>query len=146
VFCKCYNNLLDVMDDDEFFMGLKPFSLQSNVVISSILKDLVFRMYWNGCRDYELRKEITSTVTKLRQRDSRRVFCPKNHWIINATANLDFTKYSGREFIEIDEQDEREEGDVEMEHQDLNTQRYVSLRDSMIQSQSPLPHNVSVNC
>lgn len=55
-----------MLDDSEFITF--PFSITENIEISGILKDLVFKMYWNGCLDVELRDWLTKLLTKLHER------------------------------------------------------------------------------
>ncbi|GAB5356756.1 hypothetical protein AAMO2058_000316200 [Amorphochlora amoebiformis] len=92
LFCMCYNHLLLIQDDAEFFEQQKPCTLKEIHGIVLILRDMLQKLYWEGTRRLDLknlptewiqlRKVATSLFRQLRVRQSRRQFCPAESWIM----------------------------------------------------------------
>ncbi|KAL0097797.1 hypothetical protein J3Q64DRAFT_1073333 [Phycomyces blakesleeanus] len=97
--CEIYTRILFTIGDDEFFdKSLLNNQLRIDQVIqlSGQLKAIAFLLFWkSGSIDMEQYIDLTSiqlgqlgiTVVNLLQqihiRDSRRPFCPKDHWFLN---------------------------------------------------------------
>ena len=98
-FAKLYRRTLLTMGDDEFFGPSAPLSLDHMKFISSRINLIVFRMFWNpesfadrlagsNLSIQYIREELTNFIRQIHRRDSRRQFCPANHWLIEGDPGL----------------------------------------------------------
>ncbi|KAL9642998.1 hypothetical protein ABK040_010690 [Willaertia magna] len=88
-FIKLYDTVLSIMDDDEFKVQQKPFTLNENIKICKFLKEIVFNLIWTiDEKDKNLflqtfKEDVIKLLTKLQLRDVRLKYCPKDHFIIS---------------------------------------------------------------
>ncbi|KAF9390781.1 hypothetical protein BGX21_011385 [Mortierella sp. AD011] len=105
---ELYCQILVTMGDDEFHdESRNPISLSSVTTLSSIVRDVSFLLWWNdNALDMELnlggsknlkvgylRDIVTKLTRQLHARDSRRSFCPKDHWLLSMP--LDISAFKG---------------------------------------------------
>jgi len=142
IFASCYNTMFVIQDDDEFFSSDKPLSKEDLIILSGQLKDLVFDMFWNGCSDIQLRKVLMQLLTHIYSRNSRKQFCPDDHFMLPSTVHIDFKSLSPyydeheNDYMEIDD-DENQITAVP-----LALQRVSALRSAM---ERRLPVVISAN-
>ncbi|KAF9919574.1 hypothetical protein FBU30_010850 [Linnemannia zychae] len=144
---ELYCQILVTMGDDEFYDEAKnPISLQGVITLSSIARDVSFLLWWNdNALDMEsnvggsmnvkigyLREIVTKLTRQLHARDSRKAFCPKDHWLLSMP--LDMTAFK-RAVIQDDESlsrqqevDEREEDVTMTDSEYIRTQRSINRR------------------
>ncbi|KAI8140679.1 hypothetical protein BJV82DRAFT_622100 [Fennellomyces sp. T-0311] len=96
--CEMYTRLLLTIGDDEFFdktsLG-NQLTLKQIVQFSRHLKNIAFTLFWRagsldmesilgstGIRISQLRNTVTHVLQQIHTRDSRRTFCPADHWLI----------------------------------------------------------------
>lgn len=94
LFCICYNHLLVIQDDAEFFQKQKPCTLHQITGIVKLLRNLLSHLYWEGTDELDPRKQSTqwtqirSVATQLfkqlRVRQSRKQFCDPDIWMMPA--------------------------------------------------------------
>ena len=91
LFCTMYGHLLIILDDNEFHVQQKPFSLESAAEMVSILKVLLYHLYWSGfshdATPARLRQRFTRLFCQLRDRQSRRPFMPPDDWLFTHAFN-----------------------------------------------------------
>ncbi|KAI9088813.1 hypothetical protein DFS34DRAFT_639998 [Phlyctochytrium arcticum] len=121
LFSELLSRLLLTMGDDEFYSGTGSLPLDQLVDFTTVLKNTTFRLYWYDTSsigdtipgtlirlDY-LRELFTRVLQQLHARDSRRPFCPPNHWLMTTSFDLaSFTDAVMEESLR-DEDDEEEE-------------------------------------
>lgn len=96
LFCRTYNHLLLVLDDDDFFDRQEPFTIPQLQAITAALNTLVYRSIiraeapkWkndSGGEDQfpSLLSDATTLLRSLYDRDCRRAFCPPDLWLAPA--------------------------------------------------------------
>ncbi|KAL0491186.1 ubiquitin-protein ligase E3 [Acrasis kona] len=136
VFVNCYDSLLITLDDSEFLNY--PFHQEQCVEIVITLRDLVFDMYWNGCNDMNLRNDMTRLLSKLHSTDARLKYCKEGTFVVKSTENMDYKRFNGRDLLDDDLESDRDSEMTNNEHDEqhrpipIQQQRYISLRNSMI--------------
>ncbi|KAG0341367.1 hypothetical protein BG004_006049 [Podila humilis] len=100
---ELYCQILVTMGDDEFHDETRnPISVASVVGLSSIVRDVAFLLWWNDnglnmelnlgtSRNLKvgyLRDIVTELTRQLHARDSRKRFCPKDHWLLSMPLNM----------------------------------------------------------
>ncbi|KAI7903093.1 uncharacterized protein BX663DRAFT_536455 [Cokeromyces recurvatus] len=124
--CEVYGRLLLTMADDEFLDKgsshiRNPLELTQVVDLSRQLKTISFVMFWRA-NSMDLTKmvgltsislnQLRSTVTHLLQhihmRDSRRRFCPKDHWLIPHLDTDDFSSEAVAEEFNLESEQEKD--------------------------------------
>ncbi|KAF9427442.1 hypothetical protein BGZ94_004884 [Podila epigama] len=100
---ELYCQILATMGDDEFHdESRNPISISNVITLSSVLRDVAFLLWWNdnalnmdsnldGSKNLKVGylREITTELTRqLHARDSRRSFCPKDHWLLSTSLNM----------------------------------------------------------
>ncbi|GJJ77422.1 ubiquitin-protein ligase E3 C [Entomortierella parvispora] len=100
---ELYCQILVTMGDDEFHDDSKnPISLSSVITLSSIVRDIAFLLWWNdnalnmdsnigGSKNLKvgyLRDIVTKLTRQLHARDSRRPYCPKDHWLLSMPLDM----------------------------------------------------------
>ncbi|KAJ3156126.1 hypothetical protein HDU86_004094 [Geranomyces michiganensis] len=98
LFCELLVRLLTTLGDDELFGSNPPFAVADMVDLSGTIKNVTFDLYWNErassiatIPDTSISLiHVTEVFSRLLQqihaRDSRRSFCPPNHWLAPGTA------------------------------------------------------------
>ena len=88
------------MDDDEFYGIKNPIQIQELITLSRILKDISFAFLWTDhawnafplsnliTSPNDLAEQVAELCRQLYARDSRKSYCPKNHWHIASEAEL----------------------------------------------------------
>lgn len=96
LFCRTYNHLLLVLDDDDFFDRQEPFTIPQLQAITAALNTLVYRSIirteapkWkhDHCEEAQfpsLLGDATTLLRSLYDRDCRRAFCPPDLWLAPA--------------------------------------------------------------
>ncbi|KAI8913516.1 HECT-domain-containing protein [Gorgonomyces haynaldii] len=92
LFAELYSMLLFTCGDDEFFSE-KILSIDQVIKLSKFLKDLGYHLLWRedlngkvitGRLTTDLIKDgLTRLLKQIHSRDSRRQFCPKDHWTVD---------------------------------------------------------------
>lgn len=130
--CEVYSRLLLTIGDDEFLekntaVHANPLDLRQVVELSTQLKNISFVMFWRanmmdlaqyigltGIQLSQLRSSVTHLLQHIHMRDSRRSFCPQDHWLI---PDLDTDNFSSEavaeEFnLESEQQQQQENNNV----------------------------------
>ncbi|KAF7730412.1 hypothetical protein EC973_002218 [Apophysomyces ossiformis] len=97
--CEMYTRLLLTIGDDEFFgksNSNNQLELDQVISLSRHLKNISFILFWRasmfkldnmlgltGITIRQLRTTVTNLLQQIHMRDSRRAFCPKDHWLID---------------------------------------------------------------
>ncbi|KAJ3183099.1 hypothetical protein HDU87_007521 [Geranomyces variabilis] len=96
--CELLVRLLTTLGDDELFGNYPPFAVADLVALSGTIKNATFDLYWNERANVSSTipdtsitlSHITEVFTRLLQqihaRDSRRSFCPSDHWLAPGSA------------------------------------------------------------
>eukprot|EP00471_Norrisiella_sphaerica_P012991 CAMPEP_0184495414 /NCGR_PEP_ID=MMETSP0113_2-20130426/31259_1 /TAXON_ID=91329 /ORGANISM="Norrisiella sphaerica, Strain BC52" /LENGTH=720 /DNA_ID=CAMNT_0026881593 /DNA_START=827 /DNA_END=2989 /DNA_ORIENTATION=+ len=92
LFCICYNHLLLIQDDAEFFEKQKPCTLAQITAVVKALNKLLSKLYWEGGKGIDprnlqiqwtqMREVATELFCQLRVRQSRKQFCNPDVWIM----------------------------------------------------------------
>ncbi|KFH64448.1 hypothetical protein MVEG_09184 [Podila verticillata NRRL 6337] len=100
---ELYCQILATMGDDEFYDEARnPISISNVVSLSAVVRDVAFLLWWNdnalnmeanigGSRNLRvgyLREIVTELTRQLHARDSRKRFCPKDHWLLSMPLNM----------------------------------------------------------
>ncbi|KAK3848260.1 MAG: hypothetical protein J3R72DRAFT_518935 [Linnemannia gamsii] len=100
---ELYCQILVTMGDDEFYDEKKnPIGLRSVVTLASVVRDVAFLLWWNdnslnmesnvgGSMNLKvgyLRDIVTKLTRQLHARDSRKAFCPKDHWLLSMPLDM----------------------------------------------------------
>ncbi|KAI1321825.1 hypothetical protein EDD11_000101 [Mortierella claussenii] len=127
---ELYCQILVTMGDDEFHDEARnPISLPSVITLSSAVRDVAFLLWWNDNaldmeaslgRSQNLRigylRDITTKLTRqLHARDSRKAFCPKDHWLLSMPLDMSAFK---RAVIQDEESLSRDQEDEDMDGED----------------------------
>ncbi|KAG0192795.1 hypothetical protein DFQ28_007699 [Apophysomyces sp. BC1034] len=104
--CEMYTRLLLTIGDDEFFSksnSNNQLELNQVITLSRHLKNISFVLFWRansiGMDDMlgltgigvgQLRTTVTNLLQQIHMRDSRRMFCPKDHWLIDGLTTEGF--------------------------------------------------------
>ncbi|RCI03085.1 hypothetical protein CU098_001743, partial [Rhizopus stolonifer] len=96
--CEIHARILLTITDNEFLNDSSkhhPFSLKQIIQSSRELKNISFVMFWrasnleltqeishSGIQLSQLRTSVTHLLQQIHMRDSRRSFCPTDHWLI----------------------------------------------------------------
>ncbi|CEP08172.1 hypothetical protein [Parasitella parasitica] len=97
--CEVYARSLLTLDDDEFLdksaAHANPLELSQVIALGRQLKNISFVMFWRansmdltqyigltGIQLNQLRSSVTHLLQQIHMRDSRRTFCPRDHWLI----------------------------------------------------------------
>ncbi|KAF9204758.1 hypothetical protein BGZ49_004916 [Haplosporangium sp. Z 27] len=106
---ELYCQILVTMGDDEFHDEARnPISLRSVITLSSVARDVAFLLWWNnndldtemsfgGSKNLTvgyLRDIVTKLTRQLHARDSRKSFCPKDHWLLSMPVNMSAFKWA----------------------------------------------------
>lgn len=128
--CEVYSRLLLTIGDDEFLeknttVHANPLDLKQVVELSTQLKNISFVMFWRanmmdltqyigltGIQLSQLRSSVTHLLQHIHMRDSRRSFCPQDHWLI---PDLDTDNFSSEAVAE--------EFNLESEQQQIQQQQ-----------------------
>ncbi|KAF9956268.1 hypothetical protein BGZ72_002857 [Mortierella alpina] len=130
---ELYCQILVTMGDDEFHDEARnPISLPSVITLSSVVRDVAFLLWWNdnalsmdsnlgGSMNLKvgyLRDIVTKLTRQLHSRDSRRPFCPKDHWLVSMPLDMSAFKRAvihDEEVLSVmQEQEEHDGEDVAM--------------------------------
>lgn len=97
LFCRTYNHLLLVLDDDDFFDRQEPFTIPQLLAITAALNTLVYCSVLAGQEipkrsgkpvqahtPSSLLVDATALLRSLYDRDCRRSFCPPDLWLAPA--------------------------------------------------------------
>ncbi|KAJ3018826.1 UNVERIFIED_CONTAM: hypothetical protein HDU68_010964 [Siphonaria sp. JEL0065] len=90
---------LQIMSDSEFLALTEPVSTKDIVSFSSILRSVLFHVFWTAS-DFSKSKHLnkynshivhtfTSLLEQIYSRDSRRQFCPPNHWQMTSEIEME---------------------------------------------------------
>ncbi|KAF9125060.1 hypothetical protein BGW39_007686 [Mortierella sp. 14UC] len=145
---ELYCQILVTMGDDEFYDDKKnPIGLQSVITLASVVRDVAFLLWWNdnslnmesnvgGSMNLKvgyLRDIVTKLTRQLHARDSRKAFCPKDHWLLSMP--LDMTAFKraviqDEESLSHDQEvDEHDGDDVTMtDSEHIRIQRSINRR------------------
>ncbi|KAI8816378.1 uncharacterized protein EV422DRAFT_571763 [Fimicolochytrium jonesii] len=95
LFCEFFVRVFTTLGDDELVGAKPPVAVDVLIELSGVLKNVVFDMYWNdsapgfqrGGSARFLQPEFavelfTRVLRQIHARDSRRSFCPKDHWLL----------------------------------------------------------------
>ncbi|KAG0372985.1 hypothetical protein BGX24_012320 [Mortierella sp. AD032] len=100
---ELYCQILVTMGDDEFYDEKKnPIGLRSVVTLASVVRDVAFLLWWNdnslnmesnvgdsmNLKVGYLRDIVTKLTRQLHARDSRKAFCPKDHWLLSMPLDM----------------------------------------------------------
>ncbi|XP_014671275.1 PREDICTED: ubiquitin-protein ligase E3B-like isoform X2 [Priapulus caudatus] len=91
LFCDCTSHLITILDDVEMYDQQRPFTLQNLVDMGAFFNQLIFRLVWNNIIDvkvvavHSLFIAAHTLTSLLYERDCRRPYAPKNHWLIKDT-------------------------------------------------------------
>ncbi|KAK3084530.1 hypothetical protein FSP39_014813 [Pinctada imbricata] len=88
VFCNAASHYITILDDIEMYEQKKLFTMEDYVKMGEFLNQFVFKVIWNNLIDVD--RAVTSDVFGaahgllmiLYERDSRRLFTPKDHWLV----------------------------------------------------------------
>ncbi|KAF9162979.1 hypothetical protein DFQ26_003070 [Actinomortierella ambigua] len=126
IIAELYCQILVTMGDDEFHDSARnPIPLSSVVALSATVRDASFLLWWHdnalnmsdhfaGSKNLTigyLRDIITKLTRQLHARDSRRPFCPKDHWL--APMPLDMASF--KRAVVLDEENLGDDRDDEVE-------------------------------
>ncbi|KAG0234785.1 hypothetical protein BGW41_001008 [Actinomortierella wolfii] len=128
IIAELYCQILVTMGDDEFHDSARnPIPLSSVVTLSTAARDASFLLWWHdnaldmsahlsGSKNLTigyLRDIITKLTRQLHARDSRRSFCPKDHWL--APMPLDMASFKRAVVLDEENLGGERNGDVEDE-------------------------------
>ncbi|XP_041348845.1 ubiquitin-protein ligase E3B-like [Gigantopelta aegis] len=88
LFCETASHLITTLDDMEMYEQQQVFKMSDYIKMSDFLNLFVFRLIWNGLMDVQTAgtSDVFSSawtlLMLLHERDSRRQFTPKHHWLI----------------------------------------------------------------
>lgn len=93
LFCEIFSHQLLTMGDDEFFSPSAPLSVDKVIKLSAGLKIVAFQMHWlpeppntficGTMISFSSAVDLfTRILAQIFDRDTRRSFCPNDHWII----------------------------------------------------------------
>lgn len=86
--CDTASHIIVILDEKEMYEESKPFTQNNLVAISNFLNYFIFRVIWNGLLDVKTVNQnhvfvsVHSLLMILYERDCRRSFAPKDHWLI----------------------------------------------------------------
>ncbi|KAF9903122.1 hypothetical protein EC991_004148 [Linnemannia zychae] len=145
---ELYCQILVTMGDDEFYNEKRnPIGLQSVITLASVVRDVAFLLWWNdnslnmessvgGSMNLKvgyLRDIVTKLTRQLHARDSRKAFCPKDHWLL--AMPLDMTAFKraviqDEENLSHDQEVEEHDGDdiVMSDARRIRMQRSINRR------------------
>ncbi|KAG0273284.1 hypothetical protein BGZ95_010907 [Linnemannia exigua] len=145
---ELYCQILVTMGDDEFYDEKKnPIGLQSVITLASVVRDVAFLLWWNdnslnmesnvgGSMNLKvgyLRDIVTKLTRQLHARDSRKVFCPKDHWLLSMP--LDMTAFKraviqDEESLSRDQDIDEHDGDdiIMTDSEHVRVQRSINRR------------------
>ncbi|KAF8940178.1 hypothetical protein BGZ47_007837 [Haplosporangium gracile] len=145
---ELYCQILVTMGDDEFYdENRNPISLQSVITLASVVRDVAFLLWWNdnalnmesnvgGSMNLKvgyLRDIVTKLTRQLHARDSRKAFCPKDHWLLSMPLDMNAFKRAviqDEESLSRDQEvDEHDGDDVTMtDSEHVRVQRSINRR------------------
>ncbi|KAI9340255.1 hypothetical protein BDR26DRAFT_1007571 [Obelidium mucronatum] len=90
---------LQIMSDNEFLGLTDPVSIAEIIAVSSILRNVLFHVFWTAA-DFSKTETMakynshiihafTSLLEQIYSRDSRRQFCPPNHWQMTSELEME---------------------------------------------------------
>ncbi|XP_014785402.1 ubiquitin-protein ligase E3B isoform X2 [Octopus bimaculoides] len=88
LFSESAGHLITTLDDIEMYEQQRMFSLDDYIKMSDFLNHFVFKVIWNSLIDFQVTGSCNvfsaarSLLMILYERDSRRSFTPKDHWLI----------------------------------------------------------------
>ncbi|KAG0322236.1 hypothetical protein BGZ99_003435 [Dissophora globulifera] len=139
---ELYCQILVTMGDDEFHDEARnPISLPSVITLASVARDVAFLLWWNdnalnmdanmgGSKNLRvgyLRDIVTKLTRQLHARDSRKAFCPKDHWLLSMPLDMSAFKRAAiqdEQSLSHDQDLEENEG----EDADMTSTDYVRTR------------------
>ncbi|KAG0201835.1 hypothetical protein BGX33_010076 [Mortierella sp. NVP41] len=126
---ELYCQILVTMGDDEFYDETRnPIGLQSVITLASAVRDVAFLLWWNdnalnmesnvgGFTNLKvgyLRDIVTKLTRQLHARDSRKAFCPKDHWLLSMPLDMSAFKRAviqDEESLSCDQEVDEHDGD-----------------------------------
>lgn len=88
LFCESAGHLIITLDDMEMYEQQFMFSLEDYIKMGDFLNHFVFKVIWNHLMDIQVAASsdvfgsARNLLMILYERDSRRTFTPKDHWLI----------------------------------------------------------------
>ncbi|KAJ3401659.1 hypothetical protein HDU80_005826 [Chytriomyces hyalinus] len=92
IVAEALSHQLHIMSDSEFLSLSEPISIGDIITLSSILRNVLFSAYGSASEfpravslskyNHPILHTLTSLLEQIYSRDSRRSFCPENHWIM----------------------------------------------------------------
>ncbi|XP_014290363.1 ubiquitin-protein ligase E3B [Halyomorpha halys] len=89
LFCDCMMHYVTILDDIEMYEEQNPFKLNDFICMSSFLNMFLYKGILNNLFDMKsgtcgnsLFNALHNLLLVLYRRDSRRSYCPPNHWLI----------------------------------------------------------------
>ncbi|KAJ3255753.1 hypothetical protein HDU77_003522 [Chytriomyces hyalinus] len=92
IVAEALSHQLRIMSDSEFLSLSEPISIGDIITLSSILRNVLFSAYGSASEfpravslskyNHPILHTLTSLLEQIYSRDSRRSFCPENHWIM----------------------------------------------------------------
>ncbi|KAF9549865.1 hypothetical protein EC957_002436 [Mortierella hygrophila] len=145
---ELYCQILVTMGDDEFYDETRnPIGLQSVVTLASVVRDVAFLLWWNdnalnmesnvgGSMDLKvgyLRDIVTKLTRQLHARDSRKAFCPKDHWLLSMPLDMNAFKRAviqDEENLSRDQEVDEHDGDdaIMTDSEHVRVQRSINRR------------------
>ncbi|KAF9974745.1 hypothetical protein BGZ73_001800 [Actinomortierella ambigua] len=128
IIAELYCQILVTMGDDEFHDSARnPIPLSSVITLSTAVRDASFLLWWHdnalnmsdhlaGSKNITfgyLREIITKLTRQLHARDSRRPFCPKDHWL--ASMPLDMASFKRAVVLDEENLGDNRNGEAEDE-------------------------------
>ncbi|XP_014255272.1 ubiquitin-protein ligase E3B isoform X1 [Cimex lectularius] len=88
LFCECMTHYVTILDDVEMYEQQNPFKLTDYVSMSAFLNTFLYKGILNSLFDMKgingtsLFQALHTLLMVLYRRDSRRSYCPQNHWLV----------------------------------------------------------------
>lgn len=89
LFCDCMTHYVTILDDIEMYEQQNPFKLCDFIALSNFLNTFLYKGILNNLFDMKpgtsgnnLFQALHTLLMVLYRRDSRRPYCPTNHWLI----------------------------------------------------------------
>ncbi|KAL9543299.1 hypothetical protein MBANPS3_008177 [Mucor bainieri] len=123
--CEVYARSLLTLGDDEFLdkkaTHANPLELSQVVDLGRQLKNISFVMFWRansmdltqhigltGIQLNQLRSSVTHLLQQIHMRDSRRNFCPQDHWLIPDLDTDNFSTEAVAEEFNLESEQQQE--------------------------------------
>ncbi|KAF6203973.1 hypothetical protein GE061_002311 [Apolygus lucorum] len=88
LFCDCMTHYVTILDDIEMYEQQNPFKLNDFITMSNFLNQFLYKGILNNLFDMKgtsgsnLFHALHTLLMVLYRRDSRRSYCPNNHWLV----------------------------------------------------------------